>query len=198
MNGFGPATALVCIDMQKAILAGLGGGAQREVDAALDAMLARVAGLQAAARRFGVPVVHVQHDGDGDHRLARGKRGWELRPEVAPLGDEPVVHKRSCDAFFETDLHEVLERAGARRLVVAGCMTQFCVDTTCRRAVTMGYDVTLVGDGHMNAGWMGLSFEQVIAHHNAILDGFDAGPRTVTVTASAALRLDAAALSSRA
>jgi nicotinamidase-related amidase len=147
---FEAATALVCIDMQTAVLEGMGGDAS-------------------------------------DHRLARGAPGWAIRPEVAPLEGERVVHKRSCDGFFETDLHAVLTAVGARRLVVVGCMTQYCIDTTCRRSVTMGYDVTLVGDGHMNAGSAGLGFAQVIAHHNAVLNGFDAGPRRIKVTASSAL-----------
>lgn len=60
-------------------------------------------------------------------------------------------------------------------------MTQFCVDTTVRRAVSLGYDVDLVSDGHMTADFGGLSFEQIIAHHNALLDGFDAGLHSVRI-----------------
>jgi nicotinamidase-related amidase len=60
-------------------------------------------------------------------------------------------------------------------------MTQYCVDTTVRRAVSLGYDVTLVADGHMTADSGALGFEQIIEHHNALLGGFDAGPHSVTV-----------------
>jgi nicotinamidase-related amidase len=38
-------------------------------------------------------------------------------------------------------------------------MTQYCVDTTVRRAVSLGYEVTLVGDGHMTADSDALTFE---------------------------------------
>jgi nicotinamidase-related amidase len=58
-------------------------------------------------------------------------------------------------------------------------MTQFCVDTTCRRAVSLGYDVTLIADGHMTSDTDDLTFEQIIAHHNAVLDGFDAGAHAI-------------------
>ncbi|HSP19698.1 MAG TPA: isochorismatase family protein, partial [Myxococcaceae bacterium] len=101
----GPDTALLLIDMQRDILLGKGGPAAL---GALEETVARLAALVDRARRRGFPVIHVQHDGPLGHRLERGSPGWELLPELAPRGTEPVVHKRSCDAFFETKLPEVL------------------------------------------------------------------------------------------
>lgn len=49
------------------------------------------------------------------------------------------------------------------------------------RAVSLGYDVTLVADAHMTEDSGGLTFEQIIAHHNALLDGFDAGEHGIQV-----------------
>ena len=60
-------------------------------------------------------------------------------------------------------------------------MTEYCVDTTSRRAVSMGYDVTLVGDAHTTFDNELLTAAQIIAHHNALLNGFDAGAHTITV-----------------
>ena len=77
---------------------------------------------------------------------------------------------------------------GIRHLVVGGCMTQFCVDTTCRSAVAHGFDVTLVADGHTTADMGGLSFEQIIAHHNGLLDGFDAGRNLIRVAPAERVR----------
>jgi hypothetical protein len=39
--------------------------------------------------------------------------------------------------------------------------------------------VILIADGHMTADMGGLAFEQIIAHHNAALDGFDAGAHVI-------------------
>ena len=86
-----------------------------------------------------------------------------------------------CDAFFETSLGPELSARGIRRLIIAGCMTQYCIDTTVRRSVSLGFDVVLVGDGHMTADAGSLRFEQIIAHHNELLDGFDAGEHEVRV-----------------
>ena len=108
-------------------------------------------------------------------------------PDLAPSSGDIVVHKESCDSFHETDLMDHLRRLGASRLIVGGCMTQFCVDTTVRRAVSSGFDVVLVSDGHCTGDSGELSQAEIIAHHNNTLDGFDAGPRAVSVLPAAAV-----------
>jgi nicotinamidase-related amidase len=104
---------------------------------------------------------------------------------VAPRASEPVVHKRSCDAYFETRLAEMLKAQQIRRLVIAGCMTEYCIDTTCRRSLTLFRDVVLAADGHTTGDSDGLSFAQIVAHHNRVLDGFSAGRWTIQVVPSA-------------
>jgi nicotinamidase-related amidase len=131
-----------------------------------------------------VPVIYIQHDGGPGHRLEPDTAGWPIRPEIAPRPGEPIIHKRACDAFFETRLQGELVARNVQQLVIAGCMTQYCVDTTVRRAVSLGYDVVLAADGHMTADSRALRFEQIIAHHNALLDGFDAGEHEVRVVPS--------------
>jgi nicotinamidase-related amidase len=178
----GPGTALLVIDVQRDVLRGLGGP---EVQEAFEATVQRIAGLMDRARRRAFPVVHVQHDGPLGHRLERGSPGWEFRPEVVPRGSEPVIHKRSSDAFFETKLIELLNAREIHRLVIAGCMTEYCIDTTCRRAVSAFRDVVLVADGHTTGDSGELSFRQIIAHHNQLLDGFSAGRWTIAVVPGA-------------
>lgn len=173
--------AIVIIDVQNAILEGPTLTHREETQAALHAVIGRIAQLIDWARQQAIPVIFVQHDGPAGHRLAVGTPGWRIRPEIAPHPDEVVVHKTACDSFFETTLGAELARREVTGLIITGCMTQYCVDTTVRRAVSLGYDVELVADGHMTAGADGLSFEQIIAHHNGLLDGFDAGSHRVRV-----------------
>lgn len=40
---------------------------------------------------------------------------------------------------------------GVNGLIVAGCRTECCVDTTVLRAVSRGYDVMLASDAHTTA-----------------------------------------------
>ncbi|MBB4195009.1 nicotinamidase-related amidase [Rhizobium aethiopicum] len=178
--------ALLIIDVQNAILSGKATPErQPEVDSALDETVARLALLKERARQAGVPVVLVQHDGDSGHRLAVGTSGWALRREIAPQTGEVVVRKKSADSFFGTDLADRLQERSVTHLIVGGCMSQFCVDTTVRRAVSLGYDVTLVADGHTTGDTATLSFSEIVAHHNETLDGFDAGKAIVNVRPAA-------------
>jgi nicotinamidase-related amidase len=181
-------TALLLIDMQNWILHGKGSPVRQPIiDRALDDLVTRLARLQRVAREAKVPVIMVQHDGPADYRLATGTDGWNFRSELAPIAGDIVVHKQSCDSFHDTDLQPRLRDLRITHLVIGGCMTQFCVDTTCRRAVSMGYDVTLLGDGHMTADMGDLRFEQIIAHHNAVLDGFDAGKHAIRIATTVAI-----------
>jgi nicotinamidase-related amidase len=179
-------TALVIIDLQNAILSGMAGPErQREIDAALDATVARVADVRKRARKAGVPVIIVQHDDGPGHRLQIGTEGHRLRREIEPEDGDVAVHKTACDAFYRTELHDILTARNIDHLVIGGCMTQFCIDTSVRRAVSLGYDVTLLSDGHTTADMGALTFEQIITHHNALLSGFDAGKKRVTLKACA-------------
>lgn len=70
-------------------------------------------------------------------------------------------------------------------LVICGMHTEFCVDTTTRRALALGYPVTLVADAHTSAGNAVLSAPQVIAHHNATLTHITSfGPRVRAVNSA--------------
>lgn len=148
---------------------------------ARDEVVANLSGLIERARRSGHPVIFVQHDGGGGDELEFGTPGWEIHPDMKPLPGEPVINKRASDSFHETELARTLDERGARRLVIGGCMTQFCVDTTARRAVSLGYDVTLVADGHTTWDTESLKASKIIDHHNETLRGFGTPTATIEV-----------------
>jgi nicotinamidase-related amidase len=63
-------------------------------------------------------------------------------------------------------------------LVVCGMHTEFCVDTTIRRALALGYPVILAADAHTSDGSAVLTPALVIAHHNDVLSNISSfGPR---------------------
>jgi nicotinamidase-related amidase len=146
-----------------------------------DQVLANIGSLLAKARAARVPVIYVQHDGGKDHPLEAQTVGWQIHHRVAPVDGEPVVRKQSCSSFYETPLQRMLNEMGISRLVVTGCMTEYCVDTACRYATTLGFDVTLAGDAHTTIDNEVLSAAQIIAHHNRALNGFSSGQCAVTV-----------------
>ena len=77
-----------------------------------------------------------------------------------------------------------LQAAKVDHLIIGGNSTQFCIDTTCRRAVSLGYEVSLLADCHMTGDAGDLRFDQIIAHHNSTLNGFAAGQHRITVIES--------------
>jgi nicotinamidase-related amidase len=65
------------------------------------------------------------------------------------------------------------------QLVVCGMQTEFCVESTVRRALALGFPVTLAADGHTTAPNGVLSVADVVAHHHATLSNLGAyGVRT--------------------
>jgi nicotinamidase-related amidase len=152
--------ALLVIDMQ----VGLFGADTPRHDT--EGTVGRINELARAVRRAGGVVVFVQHNGPPGDVFEPGRDGWRLLPALEQLPSDPVVHKRACDAFYETDLAQVLDRHGATRLMMTGCATDFCVDTTIRAAASRDYDVTVVEDGHTTADRPHVDALSVIRHHN--------------------------------
>ena len=165
-------TALVIIDVQKNLI---GSSYQR------DEVLAHINTLLAKARATGTPVIYVQHDGPKGHGLEVGTDGWQISPIIVPQEGEPIVHKRASDAFYDTLLQQELNERHIRHLIVAGGQTEYCVDTTVRRATTCGYDVTLVGDAHTTYDCDTLTAAQIIAFYNETLDGFQTDTSAIIV-----------------
>lgn len=178
-----PNTALLVIDCQVGLIDGLPAYRGREV-------LGRIGALLSAARASGTPVIYVQHDGPKGHPVEAGTPGWQIHPAVKPGPGDLIIHKRDCDSFFGTPLQSELEAREITGLVVAGAMTEYCVDTACRRATSLGYDVTLVSDAHTTADTPNLKASQIIAHHNSVLDGFSAGQHAIKLRAAKDISLE--------
>jgi len=143
--------------------------------------LPKIKTLLTEARASGIPVIYIQHDGAEGHPLEIDTEGWKLYPPLKPADGECVIRKRESDSFFGTTLQQELEKRGIAHLIVAGAMTEYCVDTTCRRAASLGYDVTLVGDAHLTRDNEVLTAANIIAHHNFVLNDFGAGDHVVRV-----------------
>lgn len=98
------------------------------------------------ARSQGVPVIFIQHANDSF--LLKDSDAWQLHPAIQPHDGEVIIHKHHGDAFIETDLQHELEKKNVSVLVVTGLVTQGCVRATSLGALSKGYHVILVNDGH--------------------------------------------------
>lgn len=119
-----------------------------------------------------IPVIYVQHNGPKDHPLEKGTEGWKVHETIAPQKFDRIVEKTTPDAFHKTNLNEVLQEKGIEHVIISGMQTEYCVDTTTRRAFSEGYKVTLVSDAHSTFNTEVLRAEEIVKHHNAVLGAF--------------------------
>jgi nicotinamidase-related amidase len=153
-------TALLIVDMQ----VGLFEGHPPRFDA--DGVIRRINRLARAVRENGGTVIFIQHDGPEGNPLEPHTPGWELLPAMDRQPMDPIVRKEACDSFYETELQSLLEQINAKRLIVTGCATDFCVDTTVRAAASRDYEVAVVADGHTTRDRPHLDAASIIEHHN--------------------------------
>lgn len=114
-------------------------------------------------RAQGGQVIFIHHcDSDAVPR----EDGWQLDAGLEVIEGDRSIDKTACDSFSDTVLFEQLQERQAETLVIAGLATEFCVDTTVRAAVSMGFDVIALADAHTTGDRPHLSAEQIIAHHN--------------------------------
>ncbi len=115
--------------------------------------------LLAVSRGAGIEVVYtvmasLTEDGRDlslDYKISglfcpKSSRDAQVLDEVAPHGDEIVLTKTSSSVFISTNIHYVLGNLGKKQIIIAGALTDQCVDSAVRDACDLGYLVTLVTD----------------------------------------------------
>lgn len=183
--------ALVLIEYQNDFLSP--GGKLHDAIASVlieNRVLERTNQLIAAARAAEVPVVHVLMEFHPGHRelegvpsgilalarqqraFERGSWGAEPAPGLDRRDDDLFVGgKRTISAFESTNLDGVLNGLGARRIFLAGQLTNLCIESTMRSAYDRGFDVFTVTDA--------MSTLSTDLHRTATEDVFPFFSRTV-------------------
>jgi nicotinamidase-related amidase len=165
--------ALLLVDMQQDFVAADGAFASLGIDVSMYAEVRpKLAGLLAAARRHGVLVVHIQNTALPDlmsdspaqirfnlrmHERARGDGpplrytvpgtpGHAFVPDLRPLPHELVVPKYRSSAFWGTNLELLLRSNGIETVIVGGCTTEGCVESTARDAMFCDHYVIIAED----------------------------------------------------
>ncbi len=121
--------------------------------------IANMQRLQTACRDAGVEVMYTVIESltaDGRDRsldykitgfhVPRGSWDAQVLDEIAPAVDEMVLPKTSSSVFISTNIHYILGNLGVKQLIVAGLLTDQCVNSAVRDACDLGYLVTLVPD----------------------------------------------------
>ena len=166
-------TALIMIDMQRDFIEPDGLFASLGIDLSMYAeSRPRLASLLSAARRAGTMVIHLQNTALPDrmsdspaqirfnlrmHKDARrnqpplrytipGTPGHEFAQEFTPLENELVVRKYRSSGFWGTNLDMLLRSNGIKTVVIGGCTTEGCVESTARDAMFNDFYVVIAED----------------------------------------------------
>ncbi len=152
-------TALLIIDVQNYCTGAKVSRSEYFQQSLRDTVLPNIQRLQSACRRAGLEVVYSVIEnmtGDGrdrslDYKISgidvpRGSWEAQVLVEIAPAEDEVIFRKTSSSVFISTNIDYVLRNLAVRSLIVAGMMTDQCVESAVRDACDLGYQVTLVTD----------------------------------------------------
>ena len=97
-----------------------------------------------SGRKYLSPTQHMQVTNES---FAEGRFGGRFYPGLAPMaGDIVASEHMSSSGFTETDLHEQLAASRVSHILLAGCISNTCIEATARSGVDLGYHVTVVTD----------------------------------------------------
>jgi ureidoacrylate peracid hydrolase len=124
-----------------------------------DSALPNMVKLQQACRRARIEVTYTLIESltaDGrdrslDYKITGfnvPKGSWDAKmvDELKPGDDEIIFPKTSSSVFISTNIDYVLRNLGTKYLIIAGCLTDQCVDSAVRDACDLGYLVTVPTD----------------------------------------------------
>lgn len=153
-------SALLVIDVQQGLF--------NPPPAEAEQVLTRINQLSERARQAGVPVIFIQHQ-TAHEELSAGSAAWQIHQGLQVKPGDHRVDKTTPDSFLRTNLGKLLIAEGVTQLVICGYSTEYCVDTTTRRAAGLGYPVVLAADAHTSHDKPHAIGLQIRAHHNATL-----------------------------
>lgn len=167
--------AVIVIDAQQEYFAPLGKlplpGGPKAVES--------IARVLAWARARRLPVIHVVHESRRQNAttFVAGTPALAIHPAAAPAPGEAVLTKHMPGSFTGTTLEDLLRKEGVEQVVIAGFMTQMCVDTTAREAAHRGFKVVVLSDATAAMDVKGpdgelIPHDQVHRTHLGSLNGF--------------------------
>jgi isochorismate hydrolase len=120
------------------------------------AIIPKIKSLLEVYNSMTFPVIMTQHINNGQNAdmlavwwgdLITGKDSMcEITPELHHKR-VTIVKKAQYDAFYKTNLENILKEKGVTQIVITGVMTNLCCETTARSAFVRGLSVFFTVDG---------------------------------------------------
>ena len=117
-------------------------------------------------RRSNQSVFFIQHNGASANEFIPHTTQWELLDELEVESTDVFIDKYANDVFYNSNLEAKLKELNVDELLITGCATDFCVESTIQSAYTKDYNIIVVADGHTTGNRPHLKAEKVIEHYN--------------------------------
>lgn len=135
-----------------------------------EGVVERINSLSEKFRKNGELVIFIQHNGS-KHRFCKPHtKEWEMLDSLHIAEEDIIVSKTANDAFYNSKLHQILQEKSVDELIITGCATDFCIDSTVKTAVVNEYKVTVISDAHTTGDRPHLKAEKIIEHYNWMWD----------------------------
>ena len=85
-------------------------------------------------------------DGSKSRILIRNTWGTDIVPELKPQDGDIVMYKTRFSGFYQTNLDSTLKQLHKKNLIIIGCTTSICVESTVRDAMFRDYLPVVLGD----------------------------------------------------
>lgn len=85
-------------------------------------------------------------NGRGSRILVRDSWGTSIVPELQPEKGDIELYKTRFSGFYKTALDSTLKQLGVTYLIVTGCTTSICVESTVRDAMFRDYSAIVLRD----------------------------------------------------
>lgn len=145
---------------------------------ASDTILPNIDSIITLYNQLSLPIILTQHFHttiDPNNMIQRfysdyikeGEFDSLLSKKLKLSGKEIIINKDTYDAFWNTELENILRQKGVEQVLISGCLTHLCCETTARSAFVRGFEVYFGAD---------LTFSKTeelhLASLIAIADGF--------------------------
>ncbi|GEK16210.1 isochorismatase family protein [Aliivibrio fischeri] len=138
------------------------------------------------ARKNSLPVIFIQHE-QLNSILEFECDGWQLQSGLEFEVTDIKVRKTTPDSFLNTALKVVLNNHQIEHLIICGYASEFCIDTTVRRAAGLGYSIELISDAHTTHDKSHATGGEIRMHHNCTLPNILSFGVKITATPTDAL-----------
>jgi nicotinamidase-related amidase len=133
-----------------------------------EGVIQRINKLSHEFRLTGDKVIFIQHDGTKEGFCIPNTEEWEILSSLDIKPDDMIISKTANDSFYGTTLKKELIKLDINELIITGCATDFCVDSTIKSALVNEFNITVIKDAHTTADRPNMKAKQIIDHYNWI------------------------------